>query len=90
MNHKSQNEDDETQTEEETEEEKEDQEVDWHKIIESNINKHKNSMETHSQNDGTERNEEEGSYLPLLSMSRAMISSSAGCSVGNSRVGCTT
>ena len=57
MNQKSQNEDDETQTEEETEEEKEDQEVDWHKIIESNINKHKNSMETHSQNDGTERNE---------------------------------
>ena len=63
MHRKSSNEeddDDETQTEEDSksEEETEDEEVDWHKIIASNINKNKSSMEIHLQGEGTERNED--------------------------------
>ena len=57
---KSSKEDDDTQTEEDSrsEEEREDGEVDWHKIVESNINKNNTSMEIHLQGDVTERSED--------------------------------
>ena len=32
--------------------------MDWHKIVESNINKNNTSMEIHLQGDGTERSED--------------------------------